>query len=330
MQRVYLDQNKWIDLSRAAHGRKDGDRFHEALDVARYGVEHGLASFPLSSIHYMETLKRRDASSRHRLAVVMAELSKMHAMAPPDMVVPAELDAALIRRYCKPLEPRPLRVFGVGHRHAFGLPEGRYRLPEDAVIAPEQRQAVEEWANSVLELGALAGPPEGVPVPGMKENDYYRAFGDRYVRGEKRLADGIAEHRVNKKVLKEWVAASEVVDIVDALNEAFDRARISEDESRDLETAEGLTSLLLDLPSRVITYQLRRLRHENPKTSWKPTDLEDVSALAVAVAYCDVVVTERHWSHLARRGQLDQRFSTTIISSVSQLPGVLARAKPED
>ena len=43
MRREYLDQNKWIDLARAASGRSDGEPFIDALAVCRFGVENGLA-----------------------------------------------------------------------------------------------------------------------------------------------------------------------------------------------------------------------------------------------------------------------------------------------
>jgi hypothetical protein len=58
VKRVYLDQNKWIDLTRAKHGQKSGERFADALTVARAGVEHGLISFPLSLTHYMEVTQK--------------------------------------------------------------------------------------------------------------------------------------------------------------------------------------------------------------------------------------------------------------------------------
>ena len=101
MRRVYLDQNKWIDLARAASGRSDGEPFIDALAVCRFGVENGLASFPLSSVHYMETLKRKDAGSRGRLATVMRELSRYHSIAPARPVLRAEIDATLNSRYGK-------------------------------------------------------------------------------------------------------------------------------------------------------------------------------------------------------------------------------------
>lgn len=168
----------------------------------------------------METLKRRDAPSRHRLAAVMAELSKLHAIAPPSEIVPAELDAALRSRFGKPATVRPLNVFGIGVRHAFGIPLDRFRVPERLKLTPEQRHEIESTVDRLLELGALFGPPEGIPVPGMEENDFYRAFGKNYIKGESRLAQGIRDYKVSKERLGTWLAASEVIDILDDLNEA--------------------------------------------------------------------------------------------------------------
>lgn len=58
MLRVYLDQNKWIDLARAAHGRPGGESHRDALDLLRYATEQYLVSLPLSMAHYFETWKR--------------------------------------------------------------------------------------------------------------------------------------------------------------------------------------------------------------------------------------------------------------------------------
>lgn len=44
--RVYLDQNKWIDLARAATGHPDGARFTDVLEIARHGAKAGLVIFP--------------------------------------------------------------------------------------------------------------------------------------------------------------------------------------------------------------------------------------------------------------------------------------------
>jgi hypothetical protein len=87
-----------------------------------------------------------------------------------------------------------------------------------------------------------------------------------------------------------------------------------------------MTGLLIDLPSRAVTYELRRLRHQSRDTKWKPNDLEDIASLSVAIPYCDVVVTEKQWCHNARRAKLDRRFNTVILYDLKDLAAVLVAA----
>lgn len=326
MRRVYLDQNKWLDLARAAHDRPGGQEFKDILAIARYGAQRGLVSFPLSASHYMETLRRADAASRHRLAMVMAELSRFHAIASIPDVLPGELDRALKERYGKPVFPRPLQVFGVGIAHAFADQRFKYRLPEQVPVDAYTKARLEEQATLLLEHAVLAGPSQGVPVPGMEENDHYRMHGRRYVEAETMIADGLRQHDPRRQNLADWIAKSEIVDILQPLNEAFMRAPIAKQESLELDTAEGMTGLLMDLPSRAVAYELRRLRHQSRDTKWKPNDLEDVASLSVAIPYCDVVVTEKQWCHNAGRAKLDRRFNTVILHDLKDLAAVLVAA----
>jgi hypothetical protein len=60
--RIYLDQNKWVDLARAATGHPLGERFTDALAVFRAAVASGTASFPLDMYRYWETGKRGKTS----------------------------------------------------------------------------------------------------------------------------------------------------------------------------------------------------------------------------------------------------------------------------
>lgn len=133
VKRVYLDQNKWIDLAAAARGLKKGTRFQDALLVAKAGVEAGELSLPLSSAHYMETNVRRQWRSRRDLALTMVALSQLHTIAPIQAVIPPEIDRALQAVAGRPTSPRDLRPFGFGASHAFATEIPPYQLPEQVV-----------------------------------------------------------------------------------------------------------------------------------------------------------------------------------------------------
>jgi hypothetical protein len=89
---------------------------------------------------------------------------------------------------------------------------------------------------------------------------------------------------------------------------------------------EGVSDFMLDLPSRAPSFELMRLQHDNQQTAWKPNDMNDIGYLSVAVAYGDVVVTERKWTDLLNRRGFVERFDTAVIDNLAELRDLLIRA----
>ncbi len=56
----------------------------------------------------------------------------------------------------------------------------------------------------------------------------------------------------------------------------------------------------------------RVLRQSRTGHDWHDNDLNDVTALAFAVPYCDVVVSERSWSSMLAAAKVPERFGTTV------------------
>ncbi|HEV2772803.1 MAG TPA: hypothetical protein VGV57_08260 [Thermoleophilaceae bacterium] len=154
MLRVYLDQAKWIDLANAAQGRPNGARFGDALTVVRAAVDRGLASFPLSAAHYLETCRRADPRSRLALARVMSEISRHHTIAGPQALVPAEVEAALHERFGRPLGPKTAQVFGFGASHAFNNPSLGLDYSFFGFDEPTERR----WNRTIQAEGCSALP----------------------------------------------------------------------------------------------------------------------------------------------------------------------------
>ena len=62
--------------------------------------------------------------------------------------------------------------------------------------------------------------------------------------------------------------------------------------------------------------RLRVLQHDNPERAWEGNDRLDIMALAVALTSCEIVVTERHWSHLAQRAGCTGGDAATVYHSL--------------
>lgn len=52
-------------------------------------------------------------------------------------------------------------------------------------------------------------------------------------------------------------------------------------------------------------------------------DARDGSFLGQAIAYANIVVTEKRWEHLANKTKIAERYGTKVLKSVDGLPGLL-------
>jgi len=317
MQRIYLDQWVWVALARAFHGVKPSENQVDALALAQSAVALGLASFPLSFFHYSETYTARDPRRRRRLARVMADVSKFHTLAPENKLLVSEVDEALFRRFGRPLDRRKQQVFGVGVAHALGEPDAA--PPDDFRRDARAEEWVYEW-----EYLSLAGPQPEIPGSDEIDMETWKSPARDFGLAQEKLAEQLAALGYRAERVAVAVAAQEFWNLVEAeLRAAMARAGLAEGSL--LAGGKGsLTAFMEEIPTRDVALQLRTLRHRNPQQRWKRTDLADIAALAVAVPYCDVVVTEAAWVDALRRTGLDEKYGTVLLNSVRDLRTVLA------
>ena len=53
-------------------------------------------------------------------------------------------------------------------------------------------------------------------------------------------------------------------------------------------------------------------------------DMFDIGFLSVAIPYCDIVVTERFWCHIANSTSLTSRYDTTMLTRLGELRAIVA------
>jgi hypothetical protein len=162
---VYLDQNHWINLAKAAVGKPTGRPYRDALAELRLARQSGRAVFPLSLTHLMETstIRRRQ---RLDVAMVMEELSGFATLISRAVVMQIELDAVLdaltgtgLRAYNR------LPIVGQGMPYAYGR-RGGFRVRSErgdvtdeirARLGPEFDRRLAQ-AEEDLNRAILRGP----------------------------------------------------------------------------------------------------------------------------------------------------------------------------
>jgi hypothetical protein len=315
---IYLDQWVWVELAKASWGRPAMKGAAESLAKLRRLDGLGLVVCPLSQVHYMESNVSHQSDRRVRLAKVMAELSHLRTLACPASLLIGEIDAALQRRFGRPRTLPGTRVIGVGVGHAFGHP---FEIPVGRLVD----ESLDEWAQRKVlaqyqfEVAVLAGLHGDGPMPGA---DQHAAIAAEYAEGERRLARDFLEKRLPRAERRKVLLASEFWDIRQMVLERLRAANVPKHEFLSLREADA-SAFIEELDSRNVSLLVRCRRHDNPAEHWKDNDLRDMAALCAATAYCNVVVTEKHFCHLLNTSGAAGRYGTKVISRLTDLPSVL-------
>jgi hypothetical protein len=327
MKRIYLDQWVWVRLAQAEAAHPRGDSWRDTLLLAEEAVKKGYASFPLSSVHYIETSHKRNHEKRWRLAGTMARLSQFHTIAQGRVLLPPEIDRALREMFGRPEYTRSAQVFGIGLAHALDWERANYRVPAEFGLSSAQTSIIEKQVQPMMEWALLAGPSRELEERlGDYDRDAHRAVPREFAEAQEEHREKLLEGDWHKGDKGRRVAmANAFSNFKEPLEEAMARAGLHWGHIYNT-GATGMSELIGRIPIADVDTQLQRFRHEASDKQWEPNDLDDLDFLTRAIVYCDAVVTEKHWVSLAKRAGLEDKYGTQIMSQPDELTVFLATA----
>lgn len=262
----------------------------------------------------------------------MRDLSQWRTLAPPEAVAKGEIAAALASLCGQP--SKPPEVWGTGVNHAFASPTGRFRLVEtlwtadseegppveDPDVFAEAQKDPEAW-----EWFSLAGPSEDFPVAELEGGLEWRPEhrrGDAWAAFDAVRAAKLEESRLWPRLRDALITEDFVAELLDDFNGAAEEYGLD-----PVAFAGGMRGGLAAfhdaLPSRTTLVSLQEARLKDRSRPTDQHDRTDLLGLMVAIPYCDIVVTERQWTHLATLAGLPDRFGTAVTSSLSSMTAAI-------
>jgi len=189
-------------------------------------------------------------------------------------------------------------------------------------------------ANQLTEMMLLAGPGDE-EIGELREHYGYRPEAMDVVEADRleweaSYVDILAEHPASKAELRVRLQARELLHEHYAVFQALlgeycinlnrevgynpDRPNVSR--SRMVAFADAVPSLRIAVDLKVELFR-------GAAKPWTMNAAHDIDALSMAVPYCHVVVPDREMASLLSRSGTGPRYGTKIITSLSDLPGVL-------
>jgi hypothetical protein len=316
---VYLDLNHWVSLAKANSNHRQAAQFSDALLACLEAVRTGAALFPISASTYMETTKIRQRRHREDLRRVIEQVSGFWAIAPRVVVEAHEVEALLDRLFGP--NPNPIAAtdyLGWGFAHAHGKGGG---AGPDRVGEPKRQQAEIDVCRWALD-GPTSEEEALLPRFGYNPLATHQVQVERAAEEQAQVERFNANPTWRDQRIRTVVRTREVrIEIWEMLGRGLLARGV------DPETALDKLGPGLDaadwMPSLDVAVSLKTAYHRNPLHRWKPNDIQDIDALAEALPYCDIVVTDKaEAGHLAATG-VAGRIGASVLSRLSRLVDLL-------
>jgi hypothetical protein len=306
---VYLDQNKWIGLARAAQNPAAYPDLRDLLEVMTQKVRAGELALPLTATNIYETHKINDAKRRHDLASLQAFLSR----------------GLVFRSRHKRLEVEIGQVL----EHACGLPPNK--MEALWFLSSVFFEAFAEWRDERLGFPIservidyicgrpahclyeyLCNTPSNIRVAAVKKF----SEGLKLLRG--RVEDRRRRHSNESIPLRRRMySALLLIDEADLLVRAANKAGISCNTVADLGGA-IVRRVMNDLPTYYVEREIA-LRLETQKRPVHENDFRDMQSFCAIIPYADEVVAEKQFASLAQQAKLNRKYHTRIMTDILEL-----------
>ncbi|HET9117047.1 MAG TPA: hypothetical protein VFN75_03050 [Pseudonocardiaceae bacterium] len=322
--KVYLDVNHWVALAKARLGRPASQQDQQVYEMLRNATAAGRVIVPLTAATYMEVARIGQLRQRTDLANVVAEISGLVSITSLSKALDHQLRTALAARFDGP-QPAPLRPFGLGQPFALGdtrcmvLKKTGGGAPD---LSPELIREMETGGRVFSEYLLLPGPePHEIPALralGYRPEEVAKVEKERLER-EKDLAVRLDAGTSERDRLGDLVHARYLYwELGDRLSGALEPYGISLTDFF-ANGKEWLTDLLDDIPSAAVQITLSEKGFRNSYKKWTGNDIRDGDAMAAAIPYCDVAMSDNYVAAQLAKSQVATRQGTLVLSRLGDL-----------
>lgn len=337
---IYLDLNHWINLAKASLQR--GSPQYDALLLALRAARSRRSIRIVLSISLVEELSAiKNPRQRDELVALIDELSDFEYLAGLGDVFRLELQTFLNTRMGgRGMGWNPIPLVGRSMLHGFGK-VGDLKILKDATgedITDQARAKPFRGDPSWFEKLERRAERELLAGPRDSDIEELRAAGYRPERPrqshhnnvliEQYFADELLDQHWRKGRLLDVVAARHVsLELIDMLTVELMARAITLSEVMSATT--HVLELPLSMPASAVFVGIKTQYHRDRNRKWTDNDLHDISAMALAIPYCDVVYTDASVRNAAITAGLDKLMGTRLPRSPLEMAQLVEQANGE-
>lgn len=315
MKYIYLDQNKWIEL---AKGIKDENPMYISLyETIQEKVEKEEWAFPISLIHIIETVKRKNETSKKDLLDLMFSISKGWSICEYMTADSIEFNSWINNKFVEVSELRN-KIIRPDWAMIIGIFTEQicYKI-NDHPCTPEEVDKIKKLTNvhscdreifdficTILSNGV-----------NEDEEDYYQCYNDArksfqsWKTENKNCEDYREKHLYPAYLIQVFfeVYREKITGLSPEMKE-----NLLELFQKNSKNKTKMIANLETLPGFNVHNRLLFELCNNPDRDVHEHDFNDLAYLRVAIPYCDVVIGEKYWCDRVINYGLDKKYNTIV------------------
>lgn len=319
MKYIYLDQNKWIELAKEL--KKGNSLYISLYSTIIENVKNGVWAFPLSIIHIIETMKRKDEASRKEVLDLMFTVSNGYAIYDYMSADIIEFNSWVSNKIvnCSQLKSEIIR-----HDWLAILGTSSENLINNLDCLPDELKIIK---NLIMEHSSDRDIFDlicNVVNNGIEKDEEF--FYNCYKNGREKFLSW----KNNIKNLKEYKDKHLYPAYLHKMFfESYRKLLINLPQEMTKNVTEIFTegyknktqtiATLESLPGFNIHNRLIFELCNNPDKNVQEHDFNDLAYLRVAIPYCDIVIGEKYWCDRVKNYHLDKKYNTVVNTNLLSL-----------
>jgi hypothetical protein len=306
---VYLDQNKWIELARAAKFPTERPELRALLDATSDEVRAGRLALPLTATNIYETYKINNPQRRQALASIQAFLSKGLVFRGKHKRLEVEI-SILLRKACNLAGPQLETHWFLSNIffEAF-LEFGDERLQTS--ISDRVFKIIRTYPDFCLYDYLVESSDEDRSVAVS-----------RFSAGSEQLRLRIEKRRARHKneplaMRRRIYGALLLIDEIESVLGIARKAGMSWNSVSDM-GASIARKMVNDVPTYCVERELA-LRLEAQNRAIDENDFRDMQSFCAVLPNADQVIAENQFVNLAKQGGLDKKYNTQLATDIFAL-----------
>lgn len=310
---VYLDQNKWIDLARAATAPANYPELRRVLEVVCEKVSAGELVLPLTWSNIIETHKVNRQEQRFHLAYTQVTLS----------------ESRVFRGQQRQLETEVGRVLSRIYNLDWSEPKSDWFLSnvffEATAEAEDPRLDLAKFPKALAWMAA--NPKDALfrylmETPEAVRKEAILRFTEGCEGLRTRIEDRRTRHRAESLSMRRRIySAITAIEQQDLIIAIAGRLGLPWTCLGDKGGATFRT-VIRDTPAFYIEREIS-LRLEAQDRPVALNDMRDMRTFCTVLPYADVMVAEQQFTSLARQAGLPARYGACLETDIRALPGLL-------